>query len=158
MRLRNYRNEDCEKLIRLFYDTVHTINRQDYNEKQLAAWAPEQIDPKPWEKSLAEHATVVAEEGGFPVGFGDLAEGGYLDRLFVHKGFQGRGIASAIVSALEQKASEQGAEEIRTEASITAKPFFERMGYEIVQKQNKLCRGEYFINYIMKKTLKNREK
>lgn len=153
MKLRNYRHEDCEKLIRLFYETVHTVNQRDYNEKQLFARAPEQIDPAPWAKSLAEHDTVVAEINGVLVGFGDLAQNGYLDRLFVHKDFQGKGIASGIVSELERRAGKCGINRITTEASITAKPFFEHIGYRVLKKQNKFCRGEYFINYIMEKIL-----
>lgn len=30
MELREYRPEDCEAITRLFYDTVHTVNRRDY--------------------------------------------------------------------------------------------------------------------------------
>ena len=45
----------------------------------------------------------------------------YLDRLYVHKDYQRRGIASAICDALE--ASMPG-KPITTHASITAKPFF----------------------------------
>ena len=30
MELREYRPEDCEAITRLFYDTVHTVNRWDY--------------------------------------------------------------------------------------------------------------------------------
>lgn len=160
MRLRNYRNEDCQEIIRLFYGTVHTVNRHDYCEKQLNAWAPEKIDPIPWAESLAMHDTVVVEENGSLVGFGDLADDGYLDRLYVHKDFQRRGIASEIVSELERRAMKQGIGKIRTEASITARPFFEQAGYHVVEKQNKFCRGEYLINFKMEKILKkeNEEK
>ena len=34
--------------------------------------------------------------------FGDMDETGYLDRLYVHKDYQCRGVASAICDALEQ--------------------------------------------------------
>ena len=60
-----------------------------------------QVDLERWNRELTAHHTVVAWEDGLIVGFGDMDEGGYLDRLFVHKDFQGRGIATAICDALE---------------------------------------------------------
>ena len=57
MKLREYREEDCRELARLFYDTVHTVNGADYTGKQLDAWAPEDIDLASWNQSFLEHHT-----------------------------------------------------------------------------------------------------
>ena len=35
--LRAYRPSDCSEVLRLFYDTVHTVNARDYTEEQLDA-------------------------------------------------------------------------------------------------------------------------
>lgn len=64
MKLREYREEDCRELARLFYDTVHTVNGADYTGKQLDAWAPEDIDLASWNQSFLEHHTVVAVRDG----------------------------------------------------------------------------------------------
>ena len=37
-------------------------------------------------------------------GFADMDADGYLDRLYVHKDYQGRGVATALCDALEQAA------------------------------------------------------
>ena len=79
MKLREYREEDCRELARLFYDTVHTVNGADYTGKQLDAWAPEDIDLASWNQSFLEHHTVVAVRDGIIAGFGDMEDGGYLD-------------------------------------------------------------------------------
>ncbi len=50
-------------------------------------------DETEWNHSLLAHDTLVAEEDGRLVGFADLGENGYLDRLYVHSAFQGRGVA-----------------------------------------------------------------
>ncbi len=49
-----------------------------------------------WDKSLSSNNMVVVEINGFIVGFGDLDDTGYFDRLFVHKDFQGQRIATII--------------------------------------------------------------
>ncbi len=39
MVIREYQPTDCKEILRLFYDTVHSVNLKDYTEEQLAVWA-----------------------------------------------------------------------------------------------------------------------
>ena len=141
MILRRYQSRDCPILARLFYDTIHTVNRRDYTQAQVDAWATGQVDLAAWDTSLSAHHTLVAEEGGVLLGFADMAEDGYLDRLFVHKDHQGRGIATALCDALERA----------SHASLTARPFFEGRGYRVVKAQQVERRGVLLPNFVMEK-------
>lgn len=145
MLIRAYRASDCKELTELFYNTVHTVNAKDYDREQLDVWAPERVDLKKWDHSLQEHCSVVAVDGGIIVGFGDIDATGYLDRLFVHSEYQGKGIATAICDWLE--AAVQG--RVVTHASVTAKPFFEKRGYRLIQEQQVERQGVFLTNYIM---------
>lgn len=147
MIVRKYRSEDCEELLRLFYGTVHAVNARDYTKEQLDAWATGKEDAVRWDASLRAHYALVAEESGKIVGFGDIDKTGYLDRLYVHKDFQGRGIASALCDRLEKRAEGK----IVTHASVTAKPFFERRGYRAVREQRVERNGVFLTNYVMEK-------
>ncbi len=49
MVIRAYQPFDAVPLAALFYQTVHTVNRRDYTEKQLDAWAPKDIDLGAWD-------------------------------------------------------------------------------------------------------------
>lgn len=42
MNIRNFKDEDIESVLNLFYDTVHSVNSKDYNNEQLKAWAPKE--------------------------------------------------------------------------------------------------------------------
>lgn len=148
MTLRDYCKTDCAELARLFYDTVHTVNAKDYSRAQLDAWATGEVNLEAWNKSFQVHNTVVAEMDGQIVGFGDMDETGYLDRLYVHKDYQRRGVATAICDALEQNTK---AAEFATHASITARPFFEKRGYTVVREQQVERRGILLANFVMKK-------
>lgn len=147
MILREYRPADCPQLADLFYHTVHTVNTKDYTEEQVNAWATGQVDLEAWDRSFREHYTVIAEENGLLVGFGDIDQTGYLDRLYVHKDFQGRGIATALCNRLEQAV----AGSIVTHASLTARPFFEKRGYTVLREQQVERRGVRLTNYVMEK-------
>lgn len=147
MELRRYRQSDCEELAALFYNTVHRINVRDYTEEQLNAWASGKADLEEWDRSLQRHFSVVAVEQGITVGFGDIDDSGYLDRLYVHADYQGRGIATAICNQLE--GTVRG--DITTHASVTARPFFEKRGYKVVKEQQVERKGVFLTNFIMKK-------
>lgn len=148
MIIRNYKPEDCKYLAGLFYDTVHSVNAKDYTKEQLNAWATGNVDFDKWNESLLEHTSLVAVENDIIVGFGDMDQTGYLDRLYVHSDYQNRGIATTICDRLETAVL---AEKYVTHASITAKSFFEKRGYRIIKEQQVEREGIRLTNYIMVK-------
>lgn len=148
MQLREYIPSDCAQLVELFYQTVHSVNAQDYTREQLDAWATGEVDSQAWDKSFRAHRTIVATESGKIVGFGDMDETGYLDRLYVHKDYQGQGIASAICDELERFAA---GKTFTTHASITAKLFFQHRGYHVVRKQEVIRHGVALTDFVMEK-------
>ncbi|ADZ06708.1 acetyltransferase [Lactobacillus amylovorus] len=148
MILREYKSADCAQLAQLFYETVHTINILDYSPEQMDAWAHKEIDLPKWDASFRAHKRIVAIDKKQIVGFGDIDKSGYLDRLFVHKDYQGQGIASAICDELESSIKDG---KIVTHASITARPFFKARGYIVVRKQKVVRDGIELINFVMEK-------
>ena len=141
MQLRAYRSSDLPAILNLFRDTVHTVCARDYTQPQLDAWADGRVELAAWNASFLEHTTLVAVEGETIVGFADLAADGYLDRLYVHRDWQRRGVASALCDALP------GARV--THASLTARPFFERRGWRVVREQQVERHGVLLTNFVM---------
>lgn len=148
MQLREYTPSDCAQLAELFYQTVHSVNAKDYTQEQLDAWATGEVDLQAWNAPFLAHRTIVATENGKIVGFGDVDETGYPDRLYVHKDYQRQGVASAICDELERFAA---GKIITTHASITAKPFFLHRGYRVVREQEVIRRGAALTNFVMEK-------
>lgn len=147
MTIREYNPADCVEIARLFYDTVHTVNAKDYTQEQLDVWATGTVDMEKWNRSLTEHYSLVAIADDTIIGFGDIDDTGYLDRLYVHKDYQRRGIATVICDKLERMA--EGS--IVTHASITAKPFFEKRGYKVLKEQSVERQGVFLTNYVMER-------
>ena len=150
---RPYKSTDLESILSLFYNTVHSINIKDYQQEQIDVWAPTILNKEKWAQSLSEHYTYVVEIDEKIVGFGDMTQGGSLEHIYVDKDFQGCGIASLILKAIEQKAHELALTEIVTESSITAKPFFEKREFCVIKKQEKIVRGMSFTIYTMNKVI-----
>ncbi len=148
MLIRNYASSDALETATLFYETVHAVNAKDYSLAQLEAWAPKERDLGKWDRSFDGRLALVALEGERIVGFADLdPERGYLDRLYVHRDFQGRGVATALCERLEAEANG----EIATDASITARPFFEKRGYQVLREQEVERCGILLTNFRMVK-------
>ncbi|WP_246067942.1 GNAT family N-acetyltransferase [Legionella geestiana] len=153
--IREYQPGDEVAIYQLFYDTVHHINRKDYTQEQLNTWAPLTPDLTSWKNSLSKnHSFVTVAAGSHQIiGFADLEETGCLCRGYVHKDHQSQGIGKALLLAREARAKELGIKRLYSEVSITAKPFFEKCGYVVLNEQTKVINGVSFINYYMVKEM-----
>lgn len=152
MTIRAYKSSDLSEISTLFYETVHETTSKDYTKLQQLAWANGTINRAEWDESFRRNHTLVAVLDKEIVGFGDMENTGYLDRLYVHKDHQNRGIGSEILDLLEQKWQNQGIFSFNTYASITARPFFESRGYTVL-RENVVIRQEVSLtNFYMEHT------
>jgi len=152
-RIRAYRPEDWEEVVRLFHDTVHFVNAADYTVDQLNAWVPEHMVLPELKKRLVNTYSVVAEKDGVIVGFGNVNGTGYFDCLYIHKNYQRMGVGTLIADEIEKYFCRNGIHMATTDASITAKPFFEKRGYIVEKEQKVACRGQLLTNFKMHKIL-----
>lgn len=151
--IRRFQVSDTREIMTLFYETVHEVNIRDYSQAQVDAWAPKEMDYDSWQKGLSSKLTFVAELGSAIVGFAELEENGHIDRFYCHKEYQGVGIGTRLLSAIEEEACRHGIARLFTEASITAMPFFVKRGFVVLEEQTVTTRGVSFINYRMEKDL-----
>ncbi|MEG0367646.1 MAG: GNAT family N-acetyltransferase [Coprobacillus sp.] len=153
MKTRLYMPTDLKQVLQLFYETVHSVNAKDYTPQQQDAWAPLNPDIDRWEASLNKNHTLVVEENGQIIGFGNIGETGYLDRLYVSENYLHQGVATLICDQLEKYAKAKGTVFMNTASSITAKPFFESRGFVILEEQTVERHGVRMRRYLMEKKL-----
>ena len=151
--LRPFRPDDAPALLALFRDTIRRVNSRDYSPAQIAAWASDDIDTVSWFVRFTGRYVPVAEEAGRLVGFAELEPDGHIDRLYVSADHQQRGIGRQLLAAVEAEARRLGLARLFTEASITARPFFESQGFVVLAPQVVTCRGAEFVNYRMERVL-----
>jgi len=144
---------DVAALARLFTDTVRSVNAKDYSPEQIDAWAPEPPDLEHWRGRLSGSEVLVAEQDTKITGFATLESNGHLDQLYVHHQFQRKGIASALCRSIEREARRRNLQRVFTEASITARPFFESAGFRVITPQTIEYKGIFYKNYRMEKIL-----
>ena len=150
IQLRKYTPSDAFPLLCLFRDTVHRVNCRDYTPEQIAAWAPDDLPLEPWANRFKGKVAFVAHDNDTIAGFADMTTCGHLDRLFVSANFQRQGVARQLLRAIVRSAHQLQLNEITTDASITAKPFFLAESFVVVSEQSVLCRSQRMNNFKMR--------
>jgi GNAT superfamily N-acetyltransferase len=153
MDVRNYRPDDAGAIAQLFTESVWGIRATDYSAEQIAAWAPTSPDVESWRRRLSGSIAFLAENDSAIVGFIASESDGHLDHLYVHSGFQRQGVGSGLYRRVERELFAGGIHRIFTEASITARPFFESVGFRVIAAQHVERRGCSFTNYRMERFL-----
>lgn len=142
MIIRPYSPHDALETLEVFTRAVRETARRDYSLEQVRAWAPTSLPVRDWNSRRAAVATRVAVIDGAIAGFTDVSDDGYIDMMFVHPTFTGRGVARNLLTAL-------GTGPLWTNASITARGFFERSGFVLLAEQQVTLRGQLLTNYRM---------
>ena len=153
MKIRQATIADIDTIAQLYYDTIIAINSKDYTNEQIEAWASTHTNLDGWARRMDEQYFYIAILDKIIVGFASMDKSGYFDLLYIHKDHQRKGIATALAAKIEEIAKETELPEITVQSSITAKPFFERIGYKIYGEKQKTVHNVPFTNALMAKKL-----
>ncbi|TFD52709.1 GNAT family N-acetyltransferase [Cryobacterium sp. Hh7] len=144
---------DGEATRDVFLRAIRVTASSEYTPEQIAAWAPHDMDIFAWTAKRARTSTVVATSDDHVIGFTDLDDQGYIDMLFVHPDFGRRGVASALLASALERAGELGLAELSTNASLIARPIFERFGFVVLEQRYPVLAGVRLTNFSMRRSL-----
>lgn len=146
--LRQYIPSDIGGILHVFQSSVKELCSGDYSHAQTTAWTA-CADKEKWNAEFLTRHTTVAVSDAKIIGFCDIEADGHLDRLYVSPEYARKGVGKALVKDAERVVKDRS---VFVEASITAKPFFQKLGYVATEKQTVERHGEKLINYKMIKT------
>ena len=153
MYIRKLLDDEYEQVIKLIYKSVHEICKGDYTQRELFAWAPENFDRVKFQKALDGCYNTVMIEKNRIVGFLSMEHDGYLNRLYTHSEYAGKGIATALLKDAQDWAMENGISEIRLDSSRTAESFYLKNGFTECGVSVLTHNGVVFKNKTMHKFL-----
>ena len=151
--IRRWTEADTEALANVFRLSVRETASRDYRPAQIEAWAAAPGEVSAWNERMRTRVVFVAEHDTQPIGFIQYEPPDHIDMTYVHPEWQRRGVASALLAALEAEARKRNIPLLNVEASITSRPFFLARGYEVITPQIVTARGQDFLNYRMSKKL-----
>ncbi len=142
MDIRNYNNEDQEKILEIWYE-ASKIAHSFLNDELLQA---QKIQIK--EKYLPIAETWVAEDMGCIWGFVSLLDN-YVGGLFIHPRYQGKGVGTALINKASTK---KGSLTVGVyEKNKSAKKFYEKVGFSFIDQEIQTETGEVILNMILDK-------
>ena len=152
--IRRAREEDCEGIARVHARAVREIAHSHYTPEEIAAWEkPHEL--RVYVEAVQNKQFYVAEEDGVVIGFGTLNDKqNLIEAVYVSPQAVRRGVASAILLQLEERARELGIQSLKLDASLNAVPFYKSAGYETQKEmKHRLASGLEIGCVLMTKTI-----
>jgi len=151
--LRALENHDIDAVSALYTRAVRSCCAPFYTKIQIDAWAPLPIDPTYWIDSFAQVQAIVAvSKNGEIMGFADLDRvKPMIGRLYVDPVWQGFGVGTALLNAMELRLRQQGQSYVELESALNAKSFYLNRGYEYRGSTTLAFNGVLFENLRMHK-------
>jgi ribosomal protein S18 acetylase RimI-like enzyme len=137
MQIRDAREQDRDAIYEAHVGAVRGIEQSVYTETELSVWEAG-ISPGMYSVSEQNSVFLVAETDASIAGLGEATlDDPEIDKCYVETDYQGHGVASELVDALEVRLQHHGADTVTVESSLNAAPFYESVGYERVGTHEK---------------------
>ncbi len=149
--IRPFRYEDAPALSALYDASVRALGARDYSAAQIEAWASLTPSAEALIERMADGRSRLVAVLDDIVGFIDVEADGHIDLLYVAPAAAGLGVARALLETVEALAS--GAARLYAEASETARPVFERLGYSVIRRRDFEVAGVPIHNWAVEKPL-----
>ena len=97
--------------------------------------------------------TFIVTQGSVISGFANLEQSGLIDMFYVHADRQRLGVGRLLYRRIEGAARNMGLPRLTADVSITARPFFESMGFTVITPQTITLDSVELSNFVMEKPL-----
>jgi GNAT superfamily N-acetyltransferase len=122
---------DAEAVYEIVLRALRETNARDYPSSvidRLVLTLPKEVA-----STLEAWLAYVVVVDGRIVGTGSL-NGNMVRAVFVHPDYQGRGIGTKLMDAVENAANVQSVDILSVQSSITAQPFYAKRGFKVVRE------------------------
>ena len=132
--IRKATDADVGPLSGLIRRTIRVSNSGDYDEQSIdllcSIFEPEQVAER-----IASELILLCFKGVDLIGTAGL-RGDYLRSVFIEPTYQSQGFGKVLVANIEEIARQNAISEIMVHSSVTARQFYETLGYEFVEFQS----------------------
>lgn len=151
--IRPWQPADGPALSALYEASVRHLGARDYSTAQIEAWASLAPSAEALDGRMADGRTRLVAVADRIAGFIDVEPDGHVDLLYVAPAAAGNGVARLLLETAEALAPLSGASRLYAEASETARPVFERLGYSVTARRDFEVAGVLIHNWAVEKLL-----
>ncbi len=149
--IRVFQRGDHVAIAEIFSRAVHEIACAAYTPEQCLAWSDRQPNVEHWRRRCELKRPFVAIVDQKVAGFLELDPDGHIDCAYIHPDFQRRGIITTLVEHAVRTCFEFNVKRVYVEASICARPLFEKAGFTVRSENIVKIKGAELLNYKMEK-------
>ena len=133
MLIREATVDDTAAIMTLHERSVRGLCSADYTPEQIDGWLSRSTLER-YQQRLQFHRSYIAELDREMVGYVRWNPATYeLCSIFVHPDYVRRGIATLLMRTAYQDVNAHGVQDLWLDASLTAVPFYEVKGWEVVE-------------------------
>ncbi|MEM9444439.1 MAG: GNAT family N-acetyltransferase [Verrucomicrobiota bacterium] len=147
--IRIFQHGDHIEIAEIFFRAIHEIGSEAYNKEQCLAWSDRIPDYEHWKSRCELKKPFVSTEKREITGFLELDSNGHIDCAYIKPEFKRRGIMTKLVEHAIQTCFENKLDKVVVEASICAKPLFEKLGFTVMEDCLVDIKGVKLRNYKM---------
>lgn len=149
--IRIYQHGDHAAIGEIFTAAVHEIASRDYSPEQCLAWASRAVNYDHWQKRCELKRPFVAVVNSTIAGFLELDPDGHIDCAYINPLFQRRGIMTSLVEHAVNTCFSLNINRVYVEASICARPLFDKCGFQQIAENSVTIRGIQLPNFTMER-------
>lgn len=146
-----FQHGDHVAVAEIFTAAVHEIASRVYSPEQCLAWSAREVNYEHWRKRCELKRPFLGIVEGEIAGFLELDPDGHIDCAYVNPKFQRRGVVSGLVEHAVATCFGLNIARVYVEASICARPMFEKAGFETMSEFFVSVRDIRLLNYRMEK-------
>ena len=151
--IRRYHPGEEPAIWEVYFRSTHETNARDYHSELLDRWAPPDRDMDEWRERLAATNPFVAIVEERIAGMAEVDAAGMIDYFYVHPEFLRRGVGTRLMEEIEAQARRENLPALEAEVSLTAKMFFEALGFQVTEARENVILGHPAPNFSMRKKL-----
>ena len=151
--IRPYQPSDAAALSALYEASVRVLGVRDYSPAQIEAWASQAPSADELARRMADGRSRLVAVMGDVAGFIDVETDGHIDLLYVAAASAGQGVGRLLIETAEALAPLSGATRLYAEASETARPVFDKLGFSVIARRDFEVAGVPIHNWAVEKTL-----
>jgi GNAT superfamily N-acetyltransferase len=147
--IRIYQHGDHSAIATIFSRAIHEIACEVYTPEQCLAWSAKEPNPEHWKRRCEMKRPFVAVTNSEISGFLELDPDGHIDCAYVNPDYRRRGIMSVLVAHAIETCFAFNLSRLYVEASICARPMFEKAGFAVLSENIVNVKGITLMNYRM---------
>lgn len=151
--LREATPNDLDDILKIFEECIDVTAVNDYSEEQRRVWKSSIRTPEKWLKRINNQQFWLAVDGQSVAGFASLENSQYIDCMYVSPRFQGQGIAQILLNQIESLAKDEGIRSLTSDVSHTARGFFEKHGYVVMNPNEIKKERVILVNFHVEKLI-----